>query len=101
MIEREHYTYIGKYKCPLLYYRLVHQWVNHESADKYNIKSKESGKSLFLDGHLFVNKDDWRETKSRVADAINKQSDNFFIDFFSFGEREVQKVLSIAEQLNS
>ena len=93
MIEKYDYTYIGRYKCPLLYYRLVHQWVNHKHADNYNIKSKESGKSLFLDGHMFVNKNDWEDTTLQVADAINKQSDSFFIDFFSFGEKEIQKVL--------
>jgi phosphohistidine swiveling domain-containing protein len=100
MIEKNHYTYIGRYKCPLLYYRLVHQWVNHENAGKYNIETKESGKSLFLDGHMFVNKNDWENTKIQVANAMNEQNDDFFMDFFLFGEKEIKMVLSAVEKLN-
>ncbi|MDD5178444.1 MAG: PEP-utilizing enzyme [Candidatus Nanoarchaeia archaeon] len=101
MIKKENHTYIGRYKCPLLYYRLVHQWVNHKNAGDYNIKTKEDGKSLFLDGHMFVNKLDWESIIFQTSEAINKQNGDFFMNFFLFGEEEIQKVLLTVDMLAS
>ena len=101
MINGTDYEYIGRYKCPLLYYRLVHQWVNHKDAARYSIDSGTEGRSLFLDGHMFVNKNDWETMRNKTASAITGEDSVFFKEFYSFGNAEIERVSLISDQLAS
>lgn len=101
MINGTDYEYIGRYKCPLLYYRLVHQWVNHRGAARYSIASQSEGRSLFLDGHMFVNKKDWETMKSQTSSALLNEDSVFFNEFYSFGKTEIERVSHLSDQLAS
>jgi len=100
-INKEDYVYVGQYKCPLLYYQLVHQWVNHKKADDYKVASLEKGKSLFLDGHMFINKEDWNSITSQLSKAIKNKEETFFQKFFSLSNSEINKLLSATDKLVS
>lgn len=101
MINGQDYEYIGRYKCPLLYYRLVHQWVNHKDAARYSIDSRSEGRSLFLDGHMFVNKKDWETMRSQTAYALLNEDSVFFNEFHSFGNAEIERVSHASDPLAS
>ena len=98
MINKRNYTYLGRYKSPLIYHWLLQKWANNKAAKKYGLP-KLDGRLLLLDGHLFIYRNDWETIKHQTRQAVKQLNEQYFTAIFKIMDDEIEKMLLVSQKL--
>jgi phosphohistidine swiveling domain-containing protein len=98
-MEHRGYKYLGRYMMPVIYCFLLHKWSKNSLGRKYGFP-RLSGRTLYLDGHIFFDGSDWETISNFTKEQVEKRNQHFFDGFFKLMDHETKQMLETAKKIS-